>query len=116
MAPTCGRPWSRWLATWAAGRSAWRRWNRLSRRSGTTDRMLFSMAPRPDNIVLTRAAAQALRAEFIGWQCRLRQLAARQDGGRPSTGMRPRVTSPAGDEFAAAVVVLITETDPENST
>ena len=78
--------------------------------------MLFSMAPRPDNIVLTRAAAQALRAEFIGWQCRLRQLAARQDGGRPSTGMRPRISSPAGDEFAAAVVVLITETDPENST
>jgi len=65
---------------------------------------------------LTRAAAQALRAEFIGWQCRVRQLAARQDGGRPSAGMRPRVTSAAGDELAAAVVVLISETEPENST
>jgi hypothetical protein len=74
------------------------------------------MAHKPDNVVLTRAAAQALRAEFIGWQCRLRQWAARQDGGRPSSGMRPRVATPAGDELAAAVVVLISEEDPGNTT
>jgi hypothetical protein len=74
------------------------------------------MAQEPNNVVLTKAAAQLLRGEFIGWQCRVRQLAARQDGGRPSAGMRPRVVSLAGDELAAAVVVLITETDPENST
>jgi hypothetical protein len=74
------------------------------------------MVRKPDNVVLTRAASQALRGEFIGWQCRLRQLAARQDGGRPSAGMRPRVTTPAGDELAAGVIVLISETDPENST
>jgi hypothetical protein len=74
------------------------------------------MAQEPNNVVLTKAAAQLLRGEFIGWQCRVRQLAARQAGGRPSAGMRPRVVSRAGDELAAAVVVLITETDPENST
>jgi|SRR2546425_8366132 len=74
------------------------------------------MAPKPNNVVLTRAAAQALRAEFIGWQCRLRQLAARQDAGRPSAGMRPRVTTLAGDELAAAVTVLISETEPDNTT
>jgi hypothetical protein len=74
------------------------------------------MARKPDNVVLTRAAAQALRAEFIGWQCRLRQLAARQHGSRPSAGMRPRVMTPVGDELAPAVVVLISETEPENST
>src|SRR5258708_300318 len=74
------------------------------------------MAQETNNVVLTKAAAQLLRGEFIGWQCRVRQLAARQDGGRPSAGMRPRVVSLAGDELAAAVVVLITETDPENST
>ena len=71
---------------------------------------------KPDNVVLTRAASQALRAEFIGWQCRLRQLAARQDGGRPSAGMRPRVATPAGDELANGVIVLISEADPENTT
>jgi hypothetical protein len=74
------------------------------------------MAQKPNNVVLTRAAAQALRAEFIGWQCRLRQLAARQDGGRPSSGMRPRVTTVAGDELAAAITVLISETEPDNTT
>ncbi|HEX4584402.1 MAG TPA: hypothetical protein VH183_06205 [Burkholderiaceae bacterium] len=74
------------------------------------------MEKRPDNVVLTRAAAQALCAEFVGWQCRVRQFAARQDGGRPSAGMRPRVTTPKGDDLAPAVVVLITEADPEHST
>jgi len=74
------------------------------------------MASPPDNVVLTRPAAAALRAEFIGWQCRLRQLAARQDGGRPSAGMRARVTTLAGEELAAGVVTLITEMDPEDST
>jgi hypothetical protein len=34
-----------------------------------------------DNVVLTRAASEALCGEFIGWQCRLRQLAARESGG-----------------------------------
>jgi len=33
-----------------------------------------------------------LRDQFVGWQCRLRQLAVRQDGGRPSAGMKPRVS------------------------
>ena len=74
------------------------------------------MARTPNNVVLTKVAAQALRAEFIGWQCRLRQLAARRDGGRPSAGMRPRVTTPEGDELAPAVVTLITESEPEKST
>jgi hypothetical protein len=74
------------------------------------------MAQKPNNVVLTRAAAQALRAEFVGWQCRLRQLAARQHGGRPSSGMRPRVTTLAGDELAAAIIVLISETEPDNTT
>ena len=71
-----------------------------------------------DNVVLTRAASQALCAEFIGWQCRLRQLAARQDGGRPSAGMRPRITTPDGDELSAGtgVIVLISEIEPQNST
>jgi hypothetical protein len=85
------------LATWKVGRSGW-------------------MPRKPNNVVLTRAAAELLRAEFMGWQCRLRQLAARQDGGRPSAGMRPCVTTEAGDELAAGVVVLISEIEPENST
>ena len=37
------------------------------------------MARKLDNVVLTKAAALALRREFIGWQCRIRQLAAAQE-------------------------------------
>ena len=70
----------------------------------------------PDNIVLTHVVSQALRAEFIGWQCRLRQFAARQDDGRPSPGMRPRVASESGTELAASIVTLIVESEPYNST
>jgi hypothetical protein len=70
--------------------------------------------------VLTRAAADALRSEFIGWQCRLRQLAAREDGGRPSAGMRPRVMAEDGGEdggeMSPGIVTLLIESEPENST
>lgn len=74
------------------------------------------MAQEPNNVVLTKAAARLLRGEFIGWQCRVRQFAARQDGARPSAGMRPRLTTPAGDELAAAITVLISESEPDNTT
>ena len=69
-----------------------------------------------DNVVLTRAASEALRREFIGWQCRLRQLAAREHGGRPSSGMRPRVIAEDGGEISPDIVTLIIESEPEKST
>jgi hypothetical protein len=74
------------------------------------------MARKSDNVVLTKPAAEALRDQFIGWQCRVRQLAARQAGGRPSAGMRPRATTPEGAELTPGVVVLIIETEPDAST
>jgi hypothetical protein len=75
------------------------------------------MASQSDNVVLTQPAAEALCREFVGWQCRLRQLAARQYGGRPMSGMRPRVLDAAGrNEFSPGVTMLIVESEPENST
>jgi len=75
------------------------------------------MSARPSgNVVLLEPAAAALRHDFIAWQCRIRQLAVRQFGGRPSSGMRPRALTPTGDEIAAAITVLIVETDPADST
>jgi hypothetical protein len=68
-----------------------------------------------DNVVRLEPAAAALRDQFIGWQCRLRQIAARQNGGRPSSGMRPRVLSPAGDELSPGVVVLIVPVDADET-
>ena len=70
----------------------------------------------PDNVVLNRLAAAALCREFLAWQCRIRQLAARQEGGRPSAGMCPRVTSASGDALSDGIVTLIIESEPAEST
>jgi hypothetical protein len=101
----------------ASGISAGRLSFRAGRRKNQEQEEMQQMARKPeDNVVLTQPAARALRDEFIGWQCRIRQLASRQAGGRPSAGMRPRVTTPAGDEMSPGMVMLIVEAEPEAST
>src|SRR5262245_9334269 len=70
----------------------------------------------PGGVVLTDAAAIALRDEFMHWQCRLRQISVRQAGGRPTEGMRPKVLSPSGDELSAGAVMLLVERDSANNT
>jgi hypothetical protein len=57
-----------------------------------------------------------LREAFLAWQCRIRQIAMRQDGGRPSPGMRPRLLDRDGNELAPALTVLLIPQDPEEST
>jgi len=75
------------------------------------------MGRQSDNVLLTQPAAEALCREFIGWQCRLRQLAARQDGGRPSSGMCARAfDATARNELAPGIIMLIVESEPENTT
>ena len=70
----------------------------------------------PDNVVLNRLAAAALCREFLGWQCRIRQLAVRQEGGRPAAGMRPRVMGASGEALSDGIVTLIIESEPAEST
>lgn len=66
-------------------------------------------------VILLEPAAQALRDEFLGWQCRIRQLAVREMGGRPSSGMRPRVSTLDGAEIAPAITVLLVREEPWES-
>ncbi len=40
-------------------------------------------------LVRLEAVQAALRDHFLGWQCRLRQMAVRDAGGRPTSGLRP---------------------------
>ena len=61
-------------------------------------------------------AGQSLRDEFLAWQCRIRQIAMRQDGGRPSPGMRPRLLDQAGRDLVPALTVLMIPRDPAEST
>ena len=58
----------------------------------------------------------ALRDHFIGWQCRLRQLAVRRNSGQPMAGMRPRVLDPDGNELSSGIVTLLMKEDPAPST
>jgi len=57
-----------------------------------------------------------LKDRFLDWQCQLRQTAMRTDGGRPSTGMCPRVLDVTGEEGSAALTVLLASTAPEENT
>jgi hypothetical protein len=66
--------------------------------------------------VVSLASAQALRDHFLGWQCRIRQHAVRQGGGRPSAGMRPRVLTAGGAPLVEAVTVLIVPREPAAAT
>jgi len=61
-------------------------------------------------------AGQSLRDEFLAWQCRIRQIAMRRDGGRPSPGMRPRLLDTSGRELSPALTVLIIPRNPAEST
>jgi hypothetical protein len=65
---------------------------------------------------MRRVSDTALRGYFIGWQCRLRQIAMREYGGRPLPGMRPKVTNRSGEVLAAAITVLLIPEQPEAST
>jgi hypothetical protein len=64
----------------------------------------------------SEAEAARLRDHFLGWQCRIRQIAVREDGGRPSPGMQPRVLNGAGRVLSPALTVLIVPKAPAEST
>jgi hypothetical protein len=57
-----------------------------------------------------------IRDAFLAWQCLIRQTAMREDGGRPSPGMRPRVLDTSGRELSPGVTVLLIPKEPEEST
>lgn len=54
---------------------------------------------------------ERLRAHFLGWQCRLRQHCMRNDGGRPSSGMRPRLLALDGCVVAEAITTVMVPAD-----
>ena len=67
-----------------------------------------------DKIVRMQSVNDGLRQAFLGWQCRLRQLAVREGEARPTEGMRPNLTVAGQD--AGAVTVVITPLEPKTST
>ena len=65
---------------------------------------------------MSKASADNLREHFLAWQCRIRQIAVRQGGGRPSPGMRPRLLDRKSQELASALTVLLVPNEPAEST
>ena len=68
------------------------------------------------HLVVLSEAAQALRAHFLGWQCRVRQFSVRQGGGRPTSGMRPRVLLVDPEADLGPTTVLINKREPQETT
>ncbi len=56
------------------------------------------------------------REEFLRWQCRIRQIAMRDDDGKPSRGMQASVWLKGGIELIEAMNVLLVPGEPVEST
>lgn len=56
------------------------------------------------------------REEFLRWQCRIRQIAMREDDGRPSRGMQAAVWLGGGIELINAMNILLVQGDISEST
>lgn len=57
-----------------------------------------------------------LRDSFLGWQCRIRQMAVRQHAGYPLPGMKPRATHEDGSEMAGPITMVLLRSEPQEST
>ena len=57
-----------------------------------------------------------LCSQFISWQCRIRQISVREDEGRPSAGMCPKLLDKNGAQISAGVVMLIVRENSSEST
>ena len=64
----------------------------------------------------TLVTPETLRQRFLTWQCRVRQIAMREDGGRPSAGMRPKILSADGRTLSEGTILLLVRDDPAEST
>lgn len=56
----------------------------------------------------------ALRDAFLRWQCRIRQMAMREEMGRPGPGIMPDVTLPGETEPMGAIITVLSKS-PQHS-
>ena len=70
------------------------------------------MSDGDDKIVQMAEQQAELRDHFLGWQCRIRQIAMRDFGGRPSDGMRPELTLAGHAASLGPVTVLLNRREP----
>ena len=66
------------------------------------------------NVVRLDRANEKLRDHFLGWQCRIRQIATRRHDGRPTSGMVPLAFAAEDDTPVARIVTVLCKR-PEHS-
>jgi hypothetical protein len=65
---------------------------------------------------MRKSDAPTLKTQFLGWQCRIRQMSVRQFGGQPMPAVRPRVSSKSGELIVPAMAILLIPQEPSAST
>lgn len=61
------------------------------------------------NIVRLDSANQRLRESFVKWQCRVRQIAMREGGGKPSDGMMPALRLSQDGEPVGHIIAVMSK-------
>ena len=64
---------------------------------------------------LTENYRLAIQNYFIGWQCRVREFALRNEEGRPNGGMRPQIELKNGEVVFPAATLLIIPDNPDQT-
>lgn len=64
----------------------------------------------------TTLSPTELREQFFSWQCRVRQMAMREDEGRPSPGMCPKLMTVNDEVITDRLITMIIRGDSEEST
>ncbi|ODS00490.1 hypothetical protein AUC69_01155 [Methyloceanibacter superfactus] len=65
---------------------------------------------------MSKSKRKSLRDSFLTWQCHVRQVAMRENGGRPSPGMQPQILDEAGAQLVPGLTVLLAPKEPKEST
>ncbi|CAN5313416.1 hypothetical protein BH10PSE7_BH10PSE7_21340 [soil metagenome] len=65
---------------------------------------------------MKRISNEALKRGFLGWQCRIRQMAMRDFAGMPQPAMQPAVSTRKGEVLSARMTILLIPREPAEST
>lgn len=72
------------------------------------------MSPKTGDAVRQGEGQESLRRAFLGWQCRIRQIAVRDGDGRPTPGMRPELA--LGARRIGPITVILNKLDEAANT
>ncbi|MGE0210966.1 MAG: hypothetical protein AB7S41_04660 [Parvibaculaceae bacterium] len=65
---------------------------------------------------MQRFSDDQMRKAFFGWQCRIRQIAMREHGGRPLPAMQPRAMLRSGETVIEAMTIVLLPKRPAEAT